>query len=340
MKQISLISISLLLFISRSFSQTAKEAMTKKMADSIKMVYLNAAAIHYPILRQASVSTDIMGGGDITGKLNGNDLFKAKAQLTRIRASFNLPIAQWGKNSLTANISYLHQHIDLSQVTSYNSQIPVYNSAINTTTVGLTASYTRMDSLFNHPVIYSASITGLTDELSRVRSINEIVGINIPFKRTATTSFSAGLYYINNPMSPTHVLPFFSYWHQFQTDNIQLFIDLPTRVLLKKQLSAKSWVSFGTELGGSQSFLTLNPPLPHDAVSSTLEIKVGPAFEYLLTKKIILGVSGGMSSTLSSRVFKKGDSPSDYFINSSNGTVPYINFSISVLPFLKAISSR
>ncbi len=310
------------------------------MTDSIKMAYLSVAAIQYPILRQAFISTDIMAGGDITGKLNGNDLFKAKAQVSRVRANFNLPIARWGKNNLSVSISYLHQYIDLSQVTSYNPQIPVSNSATNTATIGLTASYNRMDSLFNHPVIYSASITGLTDELSRVRTYNAIIGVNVPIKRTKATSFSAGLYYINNPMSPIHILPFFNYWHQFQTGNIQLFVDLPTRVLLKKQLSAKSWVSFGTELGGSQSFLTLNPPLPHDAVSSTLEIKTGPAFEYMLTKKIILGVSGGMSSTLSSRVFRKGDSPSDYFINSSNSSVPYISFSISVLPFLKAISNK
>ena len=335
------ISLTLfLLTVGGSFAQTVSETTTKKAADSSKMANLGAAAINYPMLRQVAISTDIMSGRDITAKFNGSPLFKAKTQLTRIGANFNLPVAQWGKNSITANISYLHERNDLSQVESYNPQIPVRNSAINTTTIGFTASYMRIDTLFNHQVIYSASITGLTDELSRVRSASEILGINVPFTRTATTSFSAGLYYINNPTSPTHIIPFISYWHKFEIGNIQLFADFPSRVILKKQLSPKSWVSFGSELGGSQSFLTLNQPFPHNSISSTMEIKTRAGFEYLVSKKILFGVNGGMSSTLSSRVFKQGDKQSDYFIKSSGGTVPYISFSISFLPFLKTIVNK
>jgi hypothetical protein len=340
MKKTSLFSILFLLSITELFAQTYKQAMMKRMADSMRMVYLDAAAIQYPVLRQAFISTDIMGGGDVTGRLNGNDLFKAKIQLSRIKANFNLPIAQWGKNNLAASMGYLLQHTDISQVTSYNPQIPVSNSAVNTTIITFAASFTRMDSLFHHQVIYSANITGLTNELSTLRRVNEIAGINVPFKRTATSAFSVGLYYINDPTIPTHIIPFITYWHLFQTENIQLLADLPYRILLKKQLSPKSWVSFGSELAGSESFLALNQPLPHNSVSSTLELKTGPAFEYLVNKKIILGVSGGMFSTLSSKVFEQGSNPSDYFIKGSNNSVPYVNFSISFLPFLKAFSNR
>ncbi|MBB6109977.1 hypothetical protein [Mucilaginibacter lappiensis] len=335
-KTVFITPLLFLLTIGGSFAQTVNGTMT----DSSKMANLSAAAINYPMLRQAAISTDIMSGRNITAKFNGNPLFKAKTQLTRIGANFNLPIAQWGKNSVTASISYLHERTDLSQVESYNPQIPVRNSVINTTTIGFTASYMRIDTLFNHQVFYSASFTGLTDELSRVRIASEMLGISVPFTRTATTSFSVGLYYINNPTAPTHVIPVIAYWHQFETGNIQLFADFPSRVILKKQLSPKSWVSFGSELGGSQSFLALNQPFPHNAVSSTMEIKTRAGFEYLVSKKILLGINGGMSSTLSSRVFKQGDKQSDYFIKGSGGTVPYVNFSISFLPFLKTIINR
>jgi hypothetical protein len=337
MKKIPSLGIVFLLSIGKLMAQTDQKAMMKKMTDSIKMVYLRAAAIQYPVLRQAFVSTDIMGGWDMTGKFDGKDFIKARAQLTRVRANANLPIVQWGKNTITGSLSYLHQHTDLQQVTGYNPEVPVGNSAINTSTIGLSVSYTRVDSLFNHPVIYSAIITGLTNELSTVRRVNEFAGVNIPFKRTATTALSVGLYYINDPTIPTHLLPLISYWHQFHTGNIQLFADLPYRILLKKQLSAKSWLSFGTELSGSESFLSLNEPLTHHAISSTLELKTGPAVEYLLTKKIILGVSGGLFSTLSSKVFPQGGTPADYFMKTNSHSVSYINVTISSLPFLKPV---
>jgi hypothetical protein len=331
-------AILFLLSIGKLSAQTDRAAMNKKMADSMRLAYLSAAAIRYPILRQAFVSSDLMGAVDLSGKLNGNILFKAKAQLNRTRTNFNLPLVQWGKNTLTISVSYLNQRTGLEQVAGYDTEVPVRNSTINTATLGLSASYTRVDSLFHHAVIYSATVTGLTNELSAIRRVNEIAGVNIPIVRTATTAFSVGLYYINDPTIPTHVLPFVSYWHAFQTEKIQFFADLPYRISLKKQLSERSWISVGTELSGSESFLSLENGLPQNAISSTLECKTGPTFEHLLGKKIILGISGGLFSTLSSRIFRQGGTPADYFMNSSSNSTSFINVSISFLPFLKAVN--
>jgi hypothetical protein len=338
MRKIVLFNTLFLLPICGAFAQTTKEAAIKKMTDSIRMAYLSEAAIQYPILRQGFISTDVIGTGNIKSKLRGNDFFEAKSQVTRMRANFNLPIAQWSKNIISANVNYLFQHVDISQVNSYDPLIPVRNNLTNSSTIALTLSYNRVDSLFGHQVIFSANISGVTDELSSIRRVNELVGVTVPIVRTAATVFRVGLFYINDPTLPTHLVPLITYSHKFQTGNLQFFADLPTRVLLKKQLSEKTWLSIGTELTGTQTFMSFNEPsMPRDVVHSTTELKTGPAFEYKVSKKIMLGVSAGLFTTLSSRIFEQGKAPSTYFIENKMGATPYANFTISFLPFLKSI---
>jgi hypothetical protein len=327
-----------LLSLNLTWAQTPDEILTRKRDDSIKMAQRSAAAIQYPLLRQGFISTDVIGAGNITAKLRGNDFFKAREQTTRVRANFNLPVAQWGKNRISANFNYLYQHIDISQVTNYNPAVQVHNSSYDFTTIALTAGYTRVDTLFHHQVIFSANVSGVTDELSSIRRVNELVGVIVPIKQTAATVFTVGLFYSHDPTVQFPVIPLISYMHKFQTGNIQLFADLPTRVLVKKQLSRESWLSLGTELAGTQSYLKLNEPsLPRNAISTTLELKTGPGYEYLIGKKLMIGINGGLLSTLSSRIFEQGQSSSTYFIKNKNSAVPYIGFTVSFLPFIKSI---
>jgi len=340
MKKIFLFNILFLFTICGSFAQTTKEAAIKKKTDSIRMAYLSEAAIQYPLLRQGFISTDVMGTGNIKSKLRGNDFFDAKSQVTRARTNFNLPIAQWSKNIISANVNYLFQHVDISHVNNYNPQIPVRNNLTNSSTIGLALSYSRVDSLFGHQVIFSVNVAGVTDELSSIRRVNKLVGITVPIVQTAATVFRVGWFYINDPI-PSHFIPVITYSHKFQTGNLQLFVDLPSRVLLKKQLSKKSWLSMGTELTGTQTFMSFNEPsMPRDIISSSLELKTGPTFEYAVSKKIMFGISGGLFSTLSSRIFEQGKAPSTYFIENRRGATPYANFTISFLPFLNSIVSK
>jgi hypothetical protein len=330
-----------LLSLNLTWAQTPDEILTRKRDDSIKMAQRSAAAIQYPLLRQGFISTDVIGTGNITAKLRGNDFFKAKEQITRVRANFNLPVAQWGKNKISANFNYLYQHIDISQVTSYNPAVPVHNSSSDFTTISLSAGYTRVDTLFHHQVIFSANVSGVTDELSSIRRVNELVGVIVPIKQTATTVFSVGLFYSHDPTIQFPVIPLISYMHKFQTGDFRLFVDLPTRVLVKKQLSAKSWLSLGTELSESQSYLKLNESLlPRNAINTTLELKTGPGYEYLIGKKLMIGINGGLLSTLSSRIFQQGQASSTYFIKNTNSAVPYIGFTVSFLPFIQSIISK
>lgn len=324
------------LLVTAAFSQTAKEIALKKATDSIKAFYINEAAMRYPLLRQAAVSTEFTGDANVKSELNGNNFYEGKVKITKLRSHFNLPIAQIGKNTFSGSASYLQQHFDLSEGTSTNPALPAPNKSFNKSSVGLTASFLRVDSLFNRPVYYSASISGFTDEASSIKRLTYTGAIIFPIKRTPNTVFTLGLIAIIDPSSPIPATVYISYWHKFAESNLELIADLPTRLALRKKLSERSWITLGSELGGSSLFFDFkNTILPADAMYSTFEIKSGSTFEYRVTKKLIVGVSGGLLSTVTSRFFERNEKPSDYFIKNKIGSVPYMNFSVSFLPFAK-----
>jgi hypothetical protein len=337
MKNLTLIISFLIFYVSTGFGQTTSPDPRQKKIDSVKEAYLDGYAIRYPILRQGSISTDVIGSANTNSLLYGNPLFTGKVSIVREKANFNIPLTRWGKNSLVASINYINQHFDIDHVQSFNPRFPVQDSKFDKAAVGFSVSYSRADSLFNKAVIYSGTVSGFTDQLSAIQRVNYIGSIVFPLSHTATTSYTLGLVVIIDPSTPSPVLPVFSYWHKFQASDLELYVDLPTRISLRKQLSPKSWASFGTELGGTFSFLSLNNQsiVPQDDTYSTLELKTGPTFEYMVSKKIIFGVTGGMFSTLTSRVFKRNTSANDYFIRNNNSSTPFVNFTISFLPFFR-----
>lgn len=230
----------------------------------------------------------------------------------------------------------MNQHYKLDQVQDFNPQFPVKDMNFNRQTVGFAITFSHRDSLFHTPVIYGSTLAGLTDQLSTVEKVSYLGSIIFPLKRTANNAFTIGIAVILDRSSVIPVLPVFSYWHKFGDSQTELFVDLPTRVSLRRQLTPNSWVSFGTELTSSYSFFSLNqPPLPQDVSSTQVELKTGPSYEYRVTKKLILGVYGGLFSTVDSRLAKRTDSWNTYFIQNKNSTTPYVNFTISFLPFFR-----
>nr|WP_067058273.1 hypothetical protein [Mucilaginibacter sp. L294] len=334
--KIHLIAAILSSAVSTTFAQTAKELATKHMVDSLKMAALSDYATRYPFLRQGFLATDITGGRNVKAELNGKDLYAGEMNITRVRASFNIPLAQWGKNTVTGTVSYQQTHFDTHDIQSYSPQFTAKDQSITKNAVGFTASYSHSDSLFNHPVNFGGSISGLTDEFSSIKRINYLGNISVPIKRSQYSSLTVGLVVIIDPSAVAPVVPFISYWHKYKNSDWELFVDLPQRIVVRKQLTKKSWVFLGSELGGSLYFFDLNQPnLPQNAIYSAMEIRSGATFEYLVTKKLVLGVSSGLYSTASPRLFDHNDKPSDYFAKINGGSAPYINFSLSFLPFIK-----
>jgi len=318
------------------FAQSKKEIAIKRMRDSLRLEGLSAYAIRYPQLRQGAVALDLIGNRNVKGELNGKDLYEGKMNIVRIRSNFSVPVYHWGRNSVSATLGYLQQRSQITEIKSFDPGFSNTDIDITKRTVSLTANFSRSDSIFNHQIFYSGGISGITDEASSVKRVNFIGLLTVPIKRTQNTSLSVGAVVI---LDPSAVTPFFmivSYWHKYKESELELFIDVPSRLALRKQLSKRSWASVGTELGGSLQFFDLNEPaLPRDNIFSYADLRTGGTFEYLVTKKLILGVNAGMFTTFSSRMFDRNDKPKDYFYKTSNGSAPFVSFSVSFLPFIK-----
>jgi len=334
-----LFSVAFSLLLSSAFAQTTQELAKQHMIDSIKMAMLSDYATRYPTLRQGAFATDIISGRTVTGELNGKDLYEGKMNVTRIRSNFNIPVAQWGKNTISGTLSYQQIHLETKEITSFNPAFSTADRSANKSAVGLTATFSRTDPIFNIPVSYSGSLSGLTDEFSSIKRINYLGTVSIPVSRSKYSSLTLGAVLILDPSAVAPFIPIISYWHKFQASDLDLYVDLPQRIVLRKQLSKRSWATVGSELGGNIYFFDLNQPaFPQNNIFSTIDVRTGATFEYLVTKKLVLGVSGGLYTAASSRMFDHNDKPDDYFFRTSNGSAPYISFSVSFLPFLKSLN--
>lgn len=316
-----------------AFAQTEKQTAVKKMTDSIKLAVLSEYAIKNPLLRQVNISTDIISQGDISSKLYGEPLFKGKASTVRTNALFNVPVKSWGKNSVSATLSYFQQRIQITDVQSFNPAIGNEDRVFNKSTVGLTVSFQRRDSLFGRPVFYSASVSGLTNDANAIKKVSYLGMALFALKQTANTRYSLGLAINIDPSLKVPAVPIFIYWHKFKND-LELNFNLPSQAGVRKAFSDRFWATFGTSLSGSVAFFNpTQPNVPQDANYTTLDLKTGPGMEYRIGKKFIFGISGGILTPISSRAFDRTKSSSDYFISNQLNNVPYVNFSLSVLPF-------
>ena len=342
MRYITIPFVSILITVApAAFAQTVSENVTKQKIDSLKLAALSEYATRYPLLRQGAFATDIIGKGNVKAELNGKELYEGKGRATRIRSYFNIPVVQWGRNAISGTISYQQTNFKTDEIKSYDPQFSSMDRSLTKSTVGITASFTRTDSVFHQEVRYSAGISGLTDEASSIKRVNYIGNVSAPVLKSQYSSLSLGVVVFIDPSALSPVIPTISYWHKFKTSGLDLYADLPQRIVLRKQLSKKSWVFAGSELGGNFFFFDFNQPsLPRNSIYSTVDIRTGGTFEYLLTKKLVIGVSAGLYTIAQSRLYADDVKSNDYFFKTQNGSVPYVSLSLSFLPFLKSLISH
>lgn len=104
--------------------------------------------------------------------------------------------------------------------------------------------------------------------------------------------------------------------------------------MIKQALFRNAWVYLGSNYNTYVTFYeSANPALPGRFSDNTIELKSGPWFEYLLGKKLILGVRGGINSIVSARAIEKGSRYNDHFIKATNKSTPSAEFRVSFLPF-------
>lgn len=291
-------------------------------------------AIRYPSLRQFNVAVNSYGYSDFTSKLDDNNFASGRIKTERISSFYNTPALKWKSNSLSATINYTYTATELKDITNEMPDEQLMPLTSNKSTIDLALNYSRSDSIFNHPIIYSVVVRGISDNLNSVRRFNFNGSFSLPIKRTANTSFSVGLLVLIDPSSPVPVEPIINYYHKFVSSGLELIVDIPTGINLKKQIAKNAWVMIGSNQSSYSIFYDKNNTYLDGKISyNTIELKSGPAFEYLFAKNVMLSVGGGFNSFFSSKIFNDGEKYSNASIVGDNKSTPYVNVNLSLLSF-------
>lgn len=331
--KIKLLIIALLSCSTGSYAQNMFNMSSLHPADTL-MNEGRQQALRYLALRQISITADIFGKGHFDTNSDGKPLTSGESQNARISSFFAIPITKWDGNVVSATIYHNEQFFNTSDVNSHVADLPVVNHNISKSTLGLSFNFSRNDAIFHTPVVYSAVITGISDNLTTVRRFNFNGSVSFPLKHTADEYFALGALVQIDPSAPVPVLPIINYYKRLNPKGLELIVDLPEGVSIKQQLAKKAWVYLASSYNNYTSFYTTaGKSLPQRFSYNTIEIKNGPGFEYLLGKCLVLGVSGGINSYVSARDIAKGSNFNDSYIRSTNKAVPYGEFRISILPF-------
>lgn len=199
-----------------SFAQSARDKSVKQKIAAMKAHYMDSLAWNIPTLRQAGLSTEVFAPGNITSNLKGNSFFEGKYQLVRTNAYFNVPILHVKKTIISGGVAVSHQTMHLYNVTSYDPVLPVGALQTHNTLAGASLTFTRVDSLFKRPVVYSVTANGLIDPVTGQYRLAATGVMSLTIRRTQHTAISIGLLVLSDPTAPAPVIPFISYYHSFK----------------------------------------------------------------------------------------------------------------------------
>ncbi|WP_188928940.1 DUF6268 family outer membrane beta-barrel protein [Dyadobacter endophyticus] len=319
-----------------STRQKMIDAIRRKMIDSVRSARIDEAALKYPRIRQLTVTHQNNAEGDMSSKLLGNNFFRGRMRTNRTTVNMNIPLLTQNKNIAVASIGFVHQFFDLNKVTTEAPGYVVSEETRYVPMVNLAASFTRRDTLFNIPLSLTASLGGLFNPDFQSAQLRFLGILTVPIIRRENTNMTVGVILNIDPSSLTPFIPLISYSHKFKSLDIDLMADLPYRVALRKTIAKKNSLSAFSEMAGNNSFFGFdgpNPTLPHRMTFATTELKSGLMFEHRLTKKVVLSFSGGVNTTLQSRIFKVGAKQNDYLIKNKTGATPFVQVGFSMLPF-------
>lgn len=310
--------------------------MKRKMIDSIRSVRIDEAALIYPKIRQLTITHQSNGEGTFRSKLYGNDFFSGRMRMSRTTVNMNIPILAQNKNIIVASIGFVHQFFDLNKITTLNPEYSVSEETRYVPMLNLAASFNRRDTLLNIPFSLTGSVGGIFNPDFASAQLRFLGILTVPVIRRENTNLTVGVVLNIDPSSLTPFIPIISYSHKFKSLDVDLFADLPYRVALRKKVAKRNSLSLFSEMAGNNSFFGFDGPspmLPHRMTFATTELKSGLMFEHRLTRKAVLSFSGGLNSTLQSRIFRVGAKQNDYLIKNKTGATPFIQVGFSLLPF-------
>lgn len=291
-------------------------------------------AIRYPGLRQFTITANNFGYSDFDAKLNDKNFASGKIKTQRLSAFIRTPALKWKGNSLSASVYYTLTSLKLKDITNELPDAELTPLTTNRNTIDLALNYSRSARVFNHPIIYSLVARGISDGVNSVRRFNFNGSFSLPLIRKENTTFSVGLLVLIDPSSPIPVEPIINYYHKFTSSGIELIVDLPNGINIKKAVAKNAWFVLGSNQQSYSTFYNQHNALLDGKTSyNTIEVKSGVAFEYLFAKNVMLSIGKGINNYVSATIFKDEENYGDAPITSKNKITPYFNVSLSLLSF-------
>lgn len=313
----------------------------QSVADSIKEVHILNAALLNPRIRQFSITHEEQATGNIHSKLYGQNYFQGRFRMSRTTIRMHVPIMDRKKDNLTFALGVAHQFFYLDDVDNLKEagQVAPINTYIPMITNTLT--YIHRDKLFGRDFNFVGSLGGVFNPSYTMSQFTFTGVITTPLIRNANTSLVGGVVIMVDPSSPAPAFLMLNYYHHFSRSNVDLIVDLPNRINVRKPIGNKFSVALNSDLVGSNSFFEFkhdDPTIPQKITFSSLEIKSGLQLEYRFTKRTIFTINTGVNNTLKSRILENNAKPDNYFISNKNSAVPYVQVGLSIMPFWKGLN--
>jgi hypothetical protein len=326
---------SLILLSKTSVASIPETRKEQSQQDSAKIAYFEDMALKNSLMRQIQVSTEDIPSRNIETSLNDEDFLTGKAQIIRNSFFLRLPLLTVKQSAFNLSMGSFNQLVYLSDIQSLNKNITIDNDVLSKTTLNLSLGYSTRTSIFNKPAFINASFSSLLkpDFSESVLSGTGVVLLNL--KRTKKTNLAVGLAVAISPNTKIPAFILFSYEHHFTASNLDLSLNLPYRMALRKPLGKNNSISFINELSGTFAFYNIrNSYFPERSRYGTSEVKSGLTLERRLGKKLVVGASCGALYITSSRM-KESTSywGNSYFLKNKSTLDPYFSISISMLPF-------
>lgn len=310
----------LLLGISTSFPFLA----FAQIKDSIPAVKQQS----YPLEKPFILQYDRINNAEYTTKdRNGQILNEGKAQVSRFRAFGSFKIYQ--KEKLTLSTSLLYTHENITNYTRNISENPLTKSTFNTNDVDLMINGFYRSTLWNRPLIHSASVIIASPNVFDVKKVFAMVSSSVVFVKGPQTRYTLGLALALDLSAIIPVLPVVTYWHRFDNPLWEVDIVLPQKAVLRRAEFLKGWFTVGTELYGNGFFTTESTNLQGNYEYRYTELYSGIGYERLVGK-LLIGARTGFRSTIQGRMLKVYNRNNDYLFDTKNSTVPYLNLSVSL----------
>lgn len=310
----------LLLGISTSFPLFAY-AQTKDTIPAVKQQ-------NYPLEKPLILQYDRINNAEYTTRdRDGQILKEGKAQISRFRAYGSFKIYQ--KEKVTLSTSLLYTHENITNYTRNITENSLAKSTFNTNDVDLMINGFYRSTLWNRPLIHSASVIIASPNVFDVKKIFAMVSSSVVFVKGPQTRYTLGLALALDLSAIIPVLPVVTYWHRFDNPLWEVDIVLPQKAVLRRAEFLKGWLTVGTELYGNGFFATESTNLQGNYEYRYTELYSGIGYERLVGK-LLIGARTGFRSTIQGRMLKVYNRNNDYLFDTKNSTVPYLNLSVSL----------